>query len=85
MLPEGAGAFKKVYVRLPGKGNSKTHGARPVHSIIPMVKGVLIHEGSSRGGRLFGDQVEVELEGYVRRLEPAWQGFEDLRDLRFGV
>ena len=29
---------RKVDVRLPGKGNSNSHGARPVHLIITMVK-----------------------------------------------
>jgi len=29
---------RKVHVRLPGKGNSKSHGARPVHLIITMIK-----------------------------------------------
>ena len=29
---------RKVYVRLPGKGNSNSHGARPVHLIISMIK-----------------------------------------------
>ena len=28
----------KVDVRLPGKGNSNSHGARPVHLIITMIK-----------------------------------------------
>ena len=28
---------RKVDVRLPGKGNSNSHGARPVHLIITMV------------------------------------------------
>jgi len=32
--PEG----RKADVRLPGKGNSNTHGARPVHLIITMMK-----------------------------------------------
>ena len=27
-----------VDVRLPGKGNSNSHGARPVHLIITMIK-----------------------------------------------
>ena len=31
-------ASKKVDVRLPGKGNSTPHGARPVHLIITMIK-----------------------------------------------
>ena len=29
---------RKVDVRLPGKGNSNPHGARPVHRIITMIK-----------------------------------------------
>ena len=29
---------RKVDVRLPGKGNSNSHGARPVHLIITMMK-----------------------------------------------
>jgi len=28
---------RKVDVRLPGKGNSNSHGARPVHPIITMI------------------------------------------------
>jgi len=31
-------AYRKVDVRLPGKGNSNPHGARPVHLIITMIK-----------------------------------------------
>jgi len=31
-------AIRKVDVRLPGKGNSDSHGARPVHLIIMMIK-----------------------------------------------
>ena len=45
-LPRGGGVacirremrFRKVDVRLPGKGNSNSHGARPVHLIISMIK-----------------------------------------------
>ena len=29
---------RKVDVRLPGKGNSNSYGARPVHQIISMIK-----------------------------------------------
>ena len=29
---------RKVDIRLPGKGNSNSHGARPVHLIITMIK-----------------------------------------------
>ena len=34
--------YGKVDVRLPGKGNSKSHGARPVHLIITMIKWIRI-------------------------------------------
>jgi hypothetical protein len=32
------GLVRKVDVWLPGKGNSKSHGARPVHQIISLLK-----------------------------------------------
>ena len=35
---QGAGYTRKVDARLPGKGNSNSHGARPVPSTITMVK-----------------------------------------------
>ena len=35
ILPRGT---RKVDVRLPGKGNSNSHGARPVHLIITMIQ-----------------------------------------------
>ena len=35
---ESAATCRNVDVRLPGKGNSKCHGARPVHLIITMIK-----------------------------------------------
>ena len=36
--PVGCRGDRKVDIRLPGKGNSNYHGARPVHRIISMVK-----------------------------------------------
>jgi hypothetical protein len=32
---------RKVDVRLPGKGNLNSHGARPVHLIVTMIKWIL--------------------------------------------
>ena len=32
--------MRKVDIRLHGKGNSDSHGARPVHKIISMIKGI---------------------------------------------
>ena len=37
-----AGAYRKVCLRLPGKGNSNSQGLRPVHQIISMIKCVRI-------------------------------------------
>ena len=37
-LPLHHDRCRKVDVRLPGKGNSNSHGARPVHLIITMIK-----------------------------------------------
>ena len=36
--------LKKVNVRLPGQGNSNSHGARPVHKIILMIEWVVNKE-----------------------------------------
>ena len=36
-VAEHAGS-RKVDIRLPGKGNSNSHGARPVHLIITVMK-----------------------------------------------
>ena len=37
---------RKVHVRLPGKGNSKSHGARPIHLITTMMKWIRISRWS---------------------------------------
>ena len=54
---------RKVYVRLPGKGNSNSHGARPVHLIITMLKWIrtskLSIKKSLSGGDLEGSAYEV--------------------------
>ena len=51
----GWGQARKVDVRLPGKGNSDSHGARPVHLIITMIKRIrtsrLSIKNSLFGGR----------------------------------
>ena len=38
---EGAQLSRNVDMRLPRKGSSSSHGARPVHQIISMVKQIL--------------------------------------------
>jgi len=38
MTPDCQPSPRKVDIRLPGKGNSNSHGARPDHQIISMIK-----------------------------------------------
>ena len=42
---------RKVDVRLPGKGNSNSHGARPVHLIITMIKWIRTSRLSIKNSR----------------------------------
>jgi len=41
---QGLESTRKVDVSIPGKGNSNTHGARPVHLIISMIKWIRTSE-----------------------------------------
>ena len=58
-----SGRGRKVDVRLPGKGNSNSHGARPVHLIITMIKWIrtsrlsIQNSLSWRGWHLHGNLV----------------------------
>ena len=40
---------RKADVRLPGKGNSNSHGAGPVHLIITMIKWIRMIVGTEKG------------------------------------
>jgi hypothetical protein len=40
---------RKVEVRLPGKGYSNSHGARPVHLILTIMKWIRTAKGKPRG------------------------------------
>jgi len=50
---------RKVDVRLPGKGNSSSHGARPVHLIITMIKWIRTRRLSIT--ELPGDEAVLDL------------------------
>jgi len=53
--------IRKVEVRLPGKGKSNSHGARPVHPIITMIKWI-------RTSRSITNSLSLELAAlYGRR------------------
>ena len=54
---------RKVDVRLPGKGNSNSHGARPVHRIIMMIKWI-------RTSRL---SIKKSLSAGAAARPPAWR------------
>ena len=55
---------RKVDVRLPGKENSNSHGARPVHLIITMIKWIRTSRLSIKnflsGGTDMGEAVKEE-------------------------
>ena len=62
----------KVDVRLPGRGNSNFHGARPVHLIITMIKWILASRlGSplttywSESSEKTGEGVDADLQQKV--------------------
>ena len=64
----------KVDVRLPGKRNSNSHGARPVHLIITMIKWIqtsrLSIKNSLSGRRVFsGDAIGTSLGGVSREQQ----------------
>ena len=57
--------YRKVDIRLHGKGNSNTHGARPVLSIITMMKWIPISRLSIKNSLSFagprGDGLSLEV------------------------
>ena len=65
---------RKVDVRLPGKGNSNSHGVRPVHLIITMIKCI-------RTSRLSKRTLSIH---HALRLRVTLQGFtnEGIQGLR---
>jgi len=61
---------RKVDVRLPGKGNSNSHGARPDHLIITMIKWIRTSRLSvknERGITLKGPCVALTEIGVLKR------------------
>jgi len=64
---------RKVDVRLPGKGNSNSHGARPVHLTITMTKWIRTSRLSIKNS-LSADEAREEDE------EEDRQALEDSKD-----
>ena len=62
------GPTKKVDVRLPGKGNSNSHGARPVHLIITMTKWIRTSRLSIKNSLCtdLHDVLEVDVERVLK-------------------
>ena len=56
---------RKVDVRLPGKGNSNSHGARPVHLIITMMKWIRTSRLSTK------NSLSLPQTASVRSLQPG--------------
>ena len=50
---------RKVDVRLPGKGNSNSRGARPVHLIITMIKWTRTSRSSIKNSLFLPRQAEI--------------------------
>jgi len=60
---------RKVDVRLPGKGNSNSHGARPVHLIITMIKWIQTSRLSIKNSlSLLAPPVKTEPRGSVNHF-----------------
>jgi len=75
----------KVDVRLPGKGNSNSHGARPVHQIISMIKWIRTRKLSIKNS-LFPvrSQEKDPTFGVWRSLEQSEWRIEGFRGEGFG-
>ena len=82
-------ASRKVDARLPGKGNSNSHGARPVHLIITMIKWIRTSRLSISyrvlevsGERKFvendRERVGREFDGKLDPREEVWRAHESL-------
>ena len=58
-LGEHASGFSKVDISLPGKGNSNSHGARPVHQIITLIKWIWTSSSSIKNSLSAAGGVQV--------------------------
>ena len=65
---------RKVDVRLPGKGDSISHGARPVHLIITMIKWIRTSKLSIKNPLSAGTLVAAAATG-----DDSWRGARGLR------
>ena len=62
----------KVDVRLPGKGNSNSHGARPVHQIFSMIKRVRTSRLSIKNSLSLCVGVHLRVRRRSLGRSPAW-------------
>ena len=72
------GKPRKVDVRLPGKGNLNSHGARPVHLIITMIKRIRtsrLSKKKSLSGRLVAVEERRECREHPACTTPLLQGY----------
>jgi len=63
--PFGLTCFGKVDVRLPGKGNSYSHDARPVHLITTIIKWIRTIKIVWKGRRFISSPVGLTCVGHV--------------------
>ena len=73
-LKHAGGGTRKVDVTLPGKGNSNSHGARPVHLIITMIKWIRTSRLSIKNSLALHLQVwslRFRRKGFTHHLHPT--------------
>ena len=61
---------RKVDVRLPGRGNSNSHGARPVNLIITMILQVRVAENAAGFAMTLGENLWFR-DAFAREIEPG--------------
>jgi len=74
---KGLTAFRKVDIRLPGKGNSTSHGARPVHQIISMKQWI-------RTSRLSIKNSLSQVDAFLAALDEA-KGLTAFNGFKFDI
>jgi len=69
-----AALSRKVDVRLPGKGNANSHGARPVHLIITMIKWIRTSRLSRKNSLSGCTERDLAWGGWASVSSPSHNG-----------
>ena len=71
LLRDTSAGHRKVDIRLPGKGNLNSHGAKPVHLIITMMKWIRTSSLSIKNSLSLDHLAEHAPHGRVQHLRCA--------------